>query len=289
MNNNKLTNLPTAGGLVILLEGVKMTFIIKKGNEEIAKSESKVVTFPNNVPYPIGTVVPAGTYTALNRNFWGDSASAQVPEFEIINSKKPDPIVETKITVIPGSTTANITDNTDRLTSTDDHLNLYDGKGNLIFTSDGKTHTIQLTGLTENTTYNNYKLSWSNSYGETYKVAVPTFSTVDPNAIPVDPKTSDLSVTAIDTSAIIKDTSSGSRANEMMILYSSDWKEITEGPTGSKSVEITGLTADTDYPEKIYYVAYRSTYGNESHSCSVPEFTTSGSGSTVVPESMNID
>lgn len=154
-----------------------MTFIIKKGNEEIAKSESKVVTFPNNVPYPIGTVVPAGTYTALNRNSWGDSGSAQVPEFEIINSKKPDPIVETKITVIPGSTTVNITDNTDRLTSTDDHLKLYDGDGNLIVTSEGKSNTIQLTGITASTTYNGYQLTWSNSYGETYKATVPEFTT----------------------------------------------------------------------------------------------------------------
>lgn len=442
-----------------------MTFIIKKGNEEIAKSESKVVTFPNNVPYPIGTVVPAGAYTALNRNFWGDSASVQVPEFEIINSKKPDPIVETKIIVIPGSKTANITDNTDRLTSTDDQLNLYDGDGNLIVTSEGKSNTIQLTGLTASTTYNGYQLSWSNSYGETYKATVPEFKTtaeplepISPDHInliigitevtvtytgeenrtgqvfhvndltnsdgapwtividglkgntkypagtykarfskddamsasvnipefttkdyvnpydptpsdlvlsditetsvtitdknsqgynrsaeqirvsksgstddyqgtigamsitltdlnpateynnafwfhwtnpttgkasgnvavpkfttspssvvtPVDPKTSDLSVTVSDTSAIVKDTSSGSRANEMMILYSSTWKELTEGQTGSKSVEITGLAADTDYSENTYYIAYRSTNDKESQSCSVPSFTTSG-------------
>lgn len=266
MNNNKLTNLPTAGGLVILLEGVKMTFIIKKGNEEIAKSESKVVTFPNNVPYPIGTVVPSGTYTALNRNFWGDSASAQVPEFEIINSKKPDPIVEAKITVIPGSKTANITDNTDRLTSTDDHLKLYDGDGNLIVTSEGKSNTIQLTGLTASTTYNGYQLAWSNSYGETYKATVPEFKTTAEPLEPISPDHIKL-ITGI-TEVTVTYTGEEDRTGQVFHI-----NDLTNSDGAPWTIVIDGLKGNNKYPAGTYK-AHFSKDGVETASVNIPEFTT---------------
>lgn len=243
-----------------------MTFIIKKGNEEIAKSESKVVTFPNNVPYPIGTVVPSGTYTALNRNLWGDSASAQVPEFEIINSKKPDLIVEAKITVIPGTKTANITDNTDRLTSTDDHLKLYDEEGNLIGTSEGKTHTIQLTGLTENTTYNNYKLSWSNSYGETYKVTVPEFKTQIEILEPISPDKIHLVIGITETTI----TYTGSEDRRGQTFHVNDLTNTDGAPW---TIVIHGLKANTKYPAGTYK-AHFSKDKKKTDSVNIPEFTT---------------
>lgn len=254
------------GKLVILLEGVKMTFIIKKGNEEIAKSESKVVTFPNNVPYPIGTVVPSGTYTALNRNLWGDSGSTQVPEFEIINSKKPDPIVEAKITVIPGSITANITDNTDRLTSTDDHLKLYDGDGNLIVTSEGKSNTIQLTGLTASTTYNGYQLTWSNSYGETYKATVPEFKTIAEPLEPISPDHIKL-ITGI---AEVTVTYTGEEDRTGQVFHINDLANSDGAPW---TIVIDGLKGNTKYPAGTYK-AHFSKDGVETASVNIPEFTT---------------
>lgn len=243
-----------------------MTFIIKKGNEEIAKSESKVVTFPNNVPYPIGTVVPSGTYTALNRNFWGDSSSAQVPEFEIINSKKPDPIVEAKITVIPGSKTANITDNTARLTSTDDHLKLYDGDGNLIVTSEGKSNTIQLTGLTASTPYHGYQLSWSNSYGETYKATVPEFKTTAEPLEPISPDHIKLIIGITEVTV----TYTGGEDRTGQVFHIND---LTNSDGAPWTIVIDGLKGNTKYPAGTYK-AHFSKDGVETASVNIPEFTT---------------
>lgn len=254
-----------------------MVFIIRRNGVEVGKSESKIVSFATPSEFKIGDIVPAGTYTALNRNSFGDSPEVNVPSFEITNSDKPADIIASKITVTPGRTTAIIKDETDRLTSTEDVLTAYDHAGKLVATSEGKTPEVQLKALSSATTYQGYTIKWTNSHGSSSPTLVPDFTTSSSSVvIPVDPKTSDLSVIVSDTSAIVKDTSSGSRANEMMILYSNTWKEIAEGPTGSKSVEIPGLAADTDYSEKTYYVAYRSTNGKESQSCSVPSFTTSG-------------
>lgn len=262
-----------------------MTFIIRRNGKEVGTSESKVVSFSTPSEFKIGDIVPTATYTALNRNSFGDSPEVNVPSFEITNSDKPADIVASKITVTPGRTTAIIKDGTDRLTSTEDVLTAYDPDGKPVATSEGKTPEVQIKDLSSATTYQGYTIKWTNPHGSSSPALVPDFTTTSE---PLEP---------ISTDKLTMDI--GTTTNKIQYLGTEDRsgqifhvaKSISDtGQTANKApweVTLTDLDVNTKYPAGTW-VVYFSKASAKTDPVPLPEFTTLDVPAPVAPKDGDI-
>ncbi|MQS52179.1 BppU family phage baseplate upper protein [Companilactobacillus mishanensis] len=152
------------------------------------------------------------------------------------------------------------------------------GKTGTLTGSGGTTYSVKVKAVSSDvTTYTD----------SDYSTAV---SAVIPVINPTDPKDSDFSVSVTDTTATITDNNTSvDRSEEYLFITQNGGGQVAISNKGEKTVTLTGLTPETKYSLGAYWLAYRNGANLESGKVAVPEFTTSGSGSTVVPESMNID
>ena len=262
-----------------------MTFIIRRNGTEVGKSESKVVSFSTPSEFKIGDIVPTATYTALNRNSFGDSPEVNVPSFEITNSDKPADTVASKITVTPGRTTAIIKDGTDRLTSTEDVLTAYDHDGKLVATSEGKTPEVQLKDLASSTTYQGYIIKWTNSHGSSSPALVPDFTTTSE---PIEPISADkLTMEVGTTTNKIQYLGTEDRSGQIFHVAKSVSEVGQTANTAPWEVTLTDLEVNTKYPAETW-VIYFSKASAKTDPVPLPEFNTLDIPAPVAPKAGDI-